>query len=152
MHPTRPATILRRLLGGLLAVALALGPVAPALAALLMDCCAEGMHADGHAGVDHAGASAQALEAAGTDKVTSPCHGDGTVADTHADAPDDAPCAGHDGGCQAGCMIACAATPLGPALPAATPALRVVPVLIAAVPAQAPAAPHQRALRPPISG
>jgi hypothetical protein len=159
MHPFRPATTLRRLLGGLLAVALALGPVAPALAAVLMDCCATGMHADGHAGPRHdAGHEAghpaiQATASDGaSDELPPPCHGDSAVAgQAQALAMPDAPCDGHEGGCDAGCMTACAATPLGPVLPATTSAQRAATVLIAAVPARAPVALHERDLRPPIS-
>lgn len=160
MHRSRPATTLRRLIGGLLAVALALGPVAPALAAVLMDCCATGMHADGHAGPEHdAGHDATAGHAmpAGAsdlagDKAPPPCHGDAALADQPQPATmPDAPCDGHDGGCDAGCMTACAATPLAPMVPATTSAHRAATVLIAAVPARAPAALHERDLRPPIS-
>lgn len=162
MHRSRPATTLRRLIGGLLAVALALGPVAPALAAVLMDCCATGMHADGHAGpahdAGHDAAAGHALHATASDGATAgderlpPCHGDAALADQPQPATmPDASCDSHDGGCDAGCMTACAATPLAPMVPATTSAHRAATVLIAAVPARAPAALHERDLRPPIS-
>lgn len=154
MHRSRPATTLRRLLGGLLAVALALGPVAPALAAVLMDCCATGMHAEGHSGPKQA--AGHAMPAGGSeagDEVPPPCHGDTALAgQPQAPATDDAPCDGHEGGCDAGCMTACAATPIGPAVPASMSVHRATTGLIAAVPARAPAALHERDLRPPISG
>lgn len=157
MHPSRPATTLRRLLGGLLAVALALGPVAPALAAVLMDCCATGMHADGHAGPGHDAAASHAMPAGASDvasdEVPPPCHGDAALTDQpQPPALPDAACDGHDGGCDAGCMTACAATALAPMVPATTSAHRAATVLIVAVPARAPAALHERDLRPPISG